>query len=62
MADESRTSDPGASIHDNHYCEHLGCQAWGCYGFEQDKRTVKWFCSEHQPDVYRGLLKHVASA
>ena len=62
MNDESRTAEPGASIHENHYCEHPGCQAWGAFGFEQDKTTTKWFCREHQPDTYRGLPKHGAGA
>ena len=32
MADESRTAEPGASIHENHYCEHPGCQAGAAMG------------------------------
>jgi hypothetical protein len=62
MSIEGHSSQPEASIHENHYCEHPGCQRWCCYGFEQDRMTVKWFCREHQPETYRGLARHGAEA
>ncbi len=62
MADESRTAEAGAGIHEDHYCEHPGCKRWGCYGFEQDRLMAKWFCREHQPESYRGLPRHGVEA
>jgi hypothetical protein len=32
MSIEGHSSQPGASIHENHYCEQPGCTRWGCYG------------------------------
>jgi hypothetical protein len=62
MSDESRTPQAGASIHENHTCDHtdangVRCQKWGCYGFEESRAITLWYCPEHQPAVYRGLRK-----
>jgi hypothetical protein len=54
----SRTEQAGASIHDNHYCDHEGCKRWGCYGFEESRSITLWYCAEHQPLVYKGLARH----
>jgi hypothetical protein len=29
-----------------HFCEHVGCKAWGGWGYARGKQTV-WFCWEH---------------
>jgi hypothetical protein len=60
LSTEGHSSQPEASIHDNHMCEHPRCKRWGCYGFEQDKLKTTWFCREHQPETYRGLPRHGA--
>jgi hypothetical protein len=66
MSDESRTAQPGAGIHQNHYCDHTDadgkrCPRWGCYGFEESRAITLWYCLEHQPEVYRGLRRHGAA-
>lgn len=58
MSDESRTAQQEAMIHDNHLCDRDGCRRWGCYGFEESRAITLWYCSEHQPRVYRGLRRH----
>ncbi|MBP1842031.1 hypothetical protein J2046_000275 [Rhizobium petrolearium] len=50
ISPDSRTSNPGIGIHDNHWCEHPGCKQWGCYGFSRSKADKPiWHCSEHYP-------------
>lgn len=50
ISPDSRTNNPGAGIHDNHWCEHPGCTKWGCYGFARSKADKPtWHCSEHYP-------------
>jgi len=46
--DESRTTQPEASIHVNHWCEHTGCRKWGGFGHSKSSsdRTI-WMCWEH---------------
>jgi hypothetical protein len=61
VTDESRTTQPEASIHDDHYCDHDGCKKWGCYGFEESRAITLYYCAEHQPLVYRGLKRHGAA-
>jgi hypothetical protein len=61
VSDESRTAQPEARIHDEHYCRHDGCKKSGCYGFEESKSVTLWFCSSHQPKRYRGLPRHGAA-
>ncbi len=56
--DESRTQQPEASIHTNHWCDVVGCTQWGCYGFEESRAITLWYCAKHQPLVYRGLPRH----
>lgn len=58
MMEDGRTSQPGATIHENHMCDHDGCKRWGGYGFEESRAITLWYCAEHQPLVYRGLLRH----
>jgi len=50
MSDESRTSDPAASIHVNHYCCIDGCGKWGGFGFSRSRgETPTWWCWVHYP-------------
>lgn len=60
MSIENHTSAPGANIHEEHYCNHVSvdgqkCAKWGCYGFQESKIKMNWYCAEHQPEDYRGL-------
>lgn len=57
MSDEGRNIRTDSVIVE-HYCEHDGCKAWGCYGFEESRAVTHWFCSKHQPRTYRGLPRH----
>jgi len=48
--DDSRTAQPEASIHVNHWCEHPGCDRWGGFGRSNSRNEPsKWWCSEHYP-------------
>jgi hypothetical protein len=50
MTDESRTANPAASIHVNHYCCIEGCGKWGGFGFARSRgETPTWWCWEHYP-------------
>lgn len=58
MSDEGRTARSSGHQIVEHYCEFDGCNEWGCYGFEESRTVTRWFCSEHQPRLHRGLLWH----
>jgi len=48
ISPETRTEQPGAGIHDNHWCEHPGCKQWGGFGYQQSKiEKPTWNCWEH---------------
>jgi hypothetical protein len=53
MADESRTTQPGASIHENHYCCIPGSGKMGRAWFRQDQ-------SRANDLVVRGALPALA--
>lgn len=46
---DSRTSQPGASIHVDHWCCVRECGKWGCFGFSKGSSEPKWWCWEHYP-------------
>ena len=47
---ESRTSGPGAGIHENHYCCIDGCGKWGGLGFSHGTGdNTTWWCARHYP-------------
>jgi transcription elongation factor Elf1 len=55
MTDDSRTSQPEASFHVNHWCEQPGCKAWGGFGFQRARvEKPVWKCwehNEHKPEA-----------
>ena len=50
MTEESRTTNPAASIHVDHWCCVNGCGKWGGFGFSRSRgEAPTWWCSEHYP-------------
>lgn len=59
MSDQKTKAGDG--IHQNHWCEHPGCKAWGGFGFSRSKsETPTWHCWEHYP--HKGPQQPVARA
>lgn len=59
MSDQ--TNKAGDGIHENHWCEHPGCRAWGGFGFSKSKGAKSsWHCWEHYPqrDMFREPSNH----
>ncbi|MQB09502.1 hypothetical protein DXT96_06480 [Agrobacterium sp. ICMP 6402] len=51
----------GDGVHEDHYCEHPGCKAWGGFGFSRSKaEKSSWHCWEHYPQ--RDMFKSGLSA
>jgi hypothetical protein len=42
-----RLSPEAAGVHDEHWCEHPGCKAWGSFGYAI-KTTTRWYCGAHR--------------
>jgi hypothetical protein len=36
-----------AGVHDEHWCEHPGCKAWGSFGYAVKSETG-WYCGAHR--------------
>jgi hypothetical protein len=52
-----QTNKTGDGIHENHYCEHPGCKAWGGFGYSRSKAEKStWHCLEHYP--HRDMFKY----
>lgn len=51
MAIDDRTdTHPPAPIHEEHYCEHPGCNEWGGLGYSRMRgEPMRWWCTEHYP-------------
>lgn len=46
---DSRTINPDARIHVNHWCGIEGCGRWGGFGFSSGREGPRWWCWEHYP-------------
>lgn len=54
MSDQ--TNKAGDGVHENHWCEHPGCQRWGGLGYSKSKaEKSRWWCLEHYP--HRDMFK-----
>lgn len=54
MSDEKSNGQKAASIHEEHWCQHPGCQRWVSFGYDRGKGAIDWWCAEHRPESAGG--------